>query len=563
MELVEQEVAVAIVERVAHAGVVAHEVACEHQQVVELEPPGATPLVDGGAHELRGGADELVDGGGGDGVDRAFDGVVGDSEGFDDRGLVGPVALLAEARCDRRTRSARTSKAAPSSGAARSSAARKPARSARCASNLSAGSRHSGRHRDDGVEGGDGFGQVERRHGSVRRQALVDEPVPIVVDDLRQRFEAGHSEAERPHHGERPLEPRIAVQTVEEAIPAFGEVDRGLDLVEDFEARRKFGLNRKLGEHALREGMERGDGGVVEVGEGFATPFGTRPTGCARVAERFPHTFPEFGRGGLGEGDGRDLRERCAAAHEGHEARDQRRRLPRAGAGFHEQRAVEVGRDGLARGLVEEGGHGVTSASTTVVRLGLGDPFLLRERRDCVERGVVAATLEPPGAVLGAQPIEGAPLAVLRPEPAVGAGIGGELAGPDRGDDGVQGVGQSLVFCVAQDEARERVVALFACEPVVRADLDVGEGPLDRVRVDRQLQPATPHHRVVGDAGEVVGHAGLVVVDEVARTVGRPVDPVDAAAESHRLGVGEVDGERWERVARVPEAELERPRESC
>ena len=124
----------------------------------------------------------------------------------------------------------------------------------------------------------------------------------------------------------------------------------------------------------------------------------------------------------------------------------------------------------------------------------------------------------------------------------------------------MQRVGQPRVFCVAEDEPRKRVVALFAGEPVVRADFDVRERSLDRVGVDRQLQPAAPHHRVVGDAGEVVGHARLVVVDEVARTVGRPVDPVDAAAESHRLGVGEVDGERREGVARASEPELERPR---
>ena len=197
--------AVPIVERVAHAGVVADEVACEHQQVVELEPPGTTPLVDGGAHEFRGGAHELVNGGGGDRVDGALHGGVGESEGFDDGGLVAPVALLAEAGSDRRTRREYVEGRALVGCGPRECGA-ECGETLEVPKQLVGGIETIRGHRDGDVEGGDCFGQVEGRDGSVRRKALVDEPIPIVVDDLGQRLEAGHSEAERPHHGERPLE---------------------------------------------------------------------------------------------------------------------------------------------------------------------------------------------------------------------------------------------------------------------------------------------------------------------------------------------------------------------
>ena len=59
----------------------------------------------------------------------------------------------------------------------------------------------------------------------------------------------------------------VVEQLVDEPFPARVERDRGRDLVVDLDAGREPGLDRELGEEALREGVQRADRGGVELVE--------------------------------------------------------------------------------------------------------------------------------------------------------------------------------------------------------------------------------------------------------------------------------------------------------
>ena len=98
---------------------------------------------------------------------------------------------------------------------------------------------------------------------------------------------------------ERALERGIVEQLVDEAGPALLERDLRRDVVEHLDARRQAGLDRVLGEEPLRERVQRGDRGRVELVERQRRPAPRRPgrrrarpararAGCGRAARRPP-----------------------------------------------------------------------------------------------------------------------------------------------------------------------------------------------------------------------------------------------------------------------------------
>jgi hypothetical protein len=106
--------------------------------------------------------------------------------------------------------------------------------------------------------------------------------------------------------------------------------------------------------------VERADGGAVELRQRLAAAFdllGFGGRGGRTGLQGAPHAVAQLGAGLLGEGDGRDVAQLdLAGPHEGHDAVDQRRGLPRPRAGLHEQRGAEIGRDPGAGLLIGRGG---------------------------------------------------------------------------------------------------------------------------------------------------------------------------------------------------------------
>jgi hypothetical protein len=93
--------------------------------------------------------------------------------------------------------------------------------------------------------------------------------------------------------------------------------------------------------------------GLIEVGTGFAVRDATCLLDLG--AETKLHLAGRL----LGEGDGDQGLERGLAGPEKREdALDQRRRLAGACGSLHDERDVEIVRDAIARGGVDEGGSG-------------------------------------------------------------------------------------------------------------------------------------------------------------------------------------------------------------
>jgi uncharacterized protein (DUF433 family) len=147
---------------------------------------------------------------------------------------------------------------------------------------------------------------------------------------------------------------------VEAGVPGVLEDALAGDLGGHLEAGVEAGLERALAEQARGEGVDGGDGGALQVEgcglEALALLVFLR---CVdRGLDLFSQPELQLARGLLGEGDGDDAVERGAAgADEGEDAADEDGGLAGAGAGFEQQRGVEVAQDAGAGGLVGGEGH--------------------------------------------------------------------------------------------------------------------------------------------------------------------------------------------------------------
>ncbi len=132
------------------------------------------------------------------------------------------------------------------------------------------------------------------------------------------------------------------------------EGHRRADFVEHLDARWESSLNGVLGEQALRERMERADGGTVELFEGLSAPlrlFVRSALGCP--FESGPDAVAQFGPGLFGEGDGRDAAEIGPTPEdECHHAPDEGGGLAGPRPSLDEEGAVEVLGDPHAGGLI-------------------------------------------------------------------------------------------------------------------------------------------------------------------------------------------------------------------
>jgi hypothetical protein len=108
--------------------------------------------------------------------------------------------------------------------------------------------------------------------------------------------------------------------------------------------------------------VDGGDGGALQVEggglEALALLVALRCVYCG--LDLLPEPELQLAGGLLGEGDGDDAVEGSAAgADEGEDAADEDGGLAGAGAGFEQQRGVEVAEDAGAGGLVGGEGHGL------------------------------------------------------------------------------------------------------------------------------------------------------------------------------------------------------------
>ena len=113
---------------------------------------------------------------------------------------------------------------------------------------------------------------------------------------------------------QRALERGVVEQLVDEAGPALLERELRRDVVEHLDARREPGLDRVLGEEPLRERVQGGHRGAVELLERAAAARAPRRPcrrRAARSLERAADAVAQLGRGLLGERDRGDLAHRA------------------------------------------------------------------------------------------------------------------------------------------------------------------------------------------------------------------------------------------------------------
>ena len=186
-----------------------------------------------------------------------------------------------------------------SSGAA-SRASCQAARSTTFSSSLSSGARQCTRARAHLARARRGRARArrERRRVGLGVHALGHEvPVGVAGEGQRAQHREGGVGVEREEHGA--LERGVVEQLVDEAGPALLERELRRDVVEHLDARRQAGLHRVLGEDALRERVERGHRGGVELlererrprrgdGIGVAGAVVPAPAGSGRAARPPP-----------------------------------------------------------------------------------------------------------------------------------------------------------------------------------------------------------------------------------------------------------------------------------
>ena len=103
----------------------------------------------------------------------------------------------------------------------------------------------------------------------------------------------------------------------------------------------------------LRERVQRADRRAVQIVQATAQDLDVPLGGStARRDEIPPQTLAQFGGGLLCEGDGGDVGQCHAAAHQCHDPRHQRRRLTGSRAGLQEEVAGQILGRGLARAVV-------------------------------------------------------------------------------------------------------------------------------------------------------------------------------------------------------------------
>ena len=192
------------------------------------------------------------------------------------------------------------------------------------------------------------------------------ESIPVVVEDAGNIFERCRStfgDLDAQNH--RPLDQRMTGNVgelrVEPCTPARVEGKDGLHLVEYVEARRHACFDRMLGEHALRETVQRRDRGDVGLLQGRSTALVSI---AARLAcppfERGAHPISQLGGGCFGERDRRDVLQFDAFDHDQvDDAIDDGGGLAGSGARFDEQRVAQaVEGDQPARASVDQRGRG-------------------------------------------------------------------------------------------------------------------------------------------------------------------------------------------------------------
>ncbi|MEZ5262744.1 MAG: hypothetical protein R2755_13455 [Acidimicrobiales bacterium] len=356
LELVEEEVAIAAVQRLPGGGAVTQHGAGQHQQVVELQQPGgpagigAVEHVPGEQHQEV--AQQFV----GDALHDAGAGLV---HGGDERAgahHVGPVLLAALA------------------GDVLGPRVAHGAQGLQLASRRQGGhGRRFGQQIDRGPQvqlvlrvaallhtvGHVGHGPVEpiERQGPQRWPVTVGhrgQQVPVLVEPggcVAQRGLAEvlgfDADADQDRTGEELLVGRIVVEGVGEALPAvLGGQLRG-HLVGHRHPRRETGVDGELAEQPAGEAVQGGDGGAVGVGQGLAAPVELEQVGGGGepALEVGADAAAQLGGGGLGERDGGDVGQGHATfEHQVGDPLHELGGLAGARTGLDEERAVEADR---------------------------------------------------------------------------------------------------------------------------------------------------------------------------------------------------------------------------
>ena len=194
-------------------------------------------------------------------------------------------------------------------------------------------------------------GELDRRW--VRRGALgPSEEVPVVLEPLGDGPQLRVRDAELQPQRQGPLELGPFDELGVEGPEALVEVELGGDLVLHGDRRREPSLEGERGEHPLGEGVQRAQGGLVEVVEGGGEARRGALLADGPLLERHPDAVAQLVGGLLRERDGGDRLDRRTRGDQGHHPVDELGGLAGPGPGGHEQGRVEVVRDALPDGLV-------------------------------------------------------------------------------------------------------------------------------------------------------------------------------------------------------------------
>ena len=363
LELVQQQPLVALLQVRAHLGAVVrggHQLAGQHQQVVELQPALLLPLAgpfDGGLGDAVGQpaqhlVEHLL-------PDRRGVGLDGD-QGGPELGEVAarPVRRLAVGGLQL---GGVTEDLEPGGRIGGGLESVSPLAELVQAIPEEVGVVHAVRLLGDQVLGrAQDSRHVDRRDGCQRGgQHRGVQTVPLRVERRRDRAQVLEldpgGQGQLDHRGQR----SVLEDGRDQRRPAFGEGHLGGDLVEDLDQWRQAGLDRVLAEDPLREGVQGPDRGGVQVvqrlGGAFRAAVVAAGLGVAdRGLERRAQLVPQLGGGLVGERHRRDLPQRDPTVGEDdrHHPVDQRLGLPGAGPGLDEQGVPEVGADRLAGRIV-------------------------------------------------------------------------------------------------------------------------------------------------------------------------------------------------------------------